>query len=247
MAAMDIDRAAVADRVAEVLPFFPDVSPDSWELALVERLALASLRIEQCDRTEADRLDRERARARSEWLERHAAEIRHLVEELPRDPARIAPRLESTYFGARWKLASWDELASMLHDQGDWPHFSESLAWNLLGLRPPRNHPPLDPRTLRVQREAVVDRERVRLARLAEEDLRPLYDRDVLAAERTAESSPVLKQVRDDRDRAWADLRAACRLLPRAVTPARSNVRGGPGRDRDRGRVNPIVPCLDPA
>ncbi|MFO0957459.1 MAG: hypothetical protein U0800_08320 [Isosphaeraceae bacterium] len=181
----------------------------------------------------------------SDWLERHAAEIRHLVEELPRDPAAISPRIESTYFGARWKLASWDELAAMLHEQGDWPHSLETLAWNLVGLRPPRNHPPIDPRTLRTRREEILERERARLARLAEETLRPRYDRAVLAAERAADASPELGKIRKDRDRAWHDLRATCRLLPKAVTPARHGLRDLPRATG--GRANPIIPYQESA
>lgn len=242
-----IETARIAGRVAEILPFYPDVPPQSWERALIDRVALGSLRIEECDRTEAQLLDRERSRARSRWLERQAAEIRHLVEELPRDPASVAPRLESTYLGARWKLASWDDLAVELHENGDWAPTSETLAWNLVGLRPPRNHPPIDPRTLRAHRSAVLERERGRLARLAEETLRARHDRESAEAERSAETSPLLAKVRKDRDRAWEELRAACRLLPRAAGTGRPVPRAEPrrGRIQGTGRANPIVPCAE--
>ncbi|MGE3817878.1 MAG: hypothetical protein AB7I30_00435, partial [Isosphaeraceae bacterium] len=147
--------ARLADWIADARPRGP------IEQALVEHACLADWKLRRSARQEAaalshharraadehDRLERERAveigrRLLSDPINRCAVFrgsdpiIRERVESWKRDdPAALAPALASTAQGVEWMLARWDELATILREEGYWHYDARYRAIRLLGRR----------------------------------------------------------------------------------------------------------------
>jgi len=129
----DEDRgqlAARSDRWAEELGAGGDL-----EHYLVDRAALASVRLDRCARAEAATLADRARTAAAAWSQacEGVAGVAYWARIFEQDPATAVPRLAETAGGCRWLIGRWDALAATLAAVGWWDGITLTDAFGLLG------------------------------------------------------------------------------------------------------------------
>jgi hypothetical protein len=111
---------------------------------LVRRAALASVRLEYCERYQAARLNQRARAAEADWDDRRAAEVDAAARQLDAEPAAALRRLERSVRGAQWLIDRWEELGRALEQIGHWDEARIDRAARLLGfaVRPDCTAPP---------------------------------------------------------------------------------------------------------
>jgi hypothetical protein len=133
------DRGAMSVRVEEYRAHLAPV--DVLEECLVERAALASLRLERCVEQETVELGRRRQRARARWEHAQRLEVNALAKRLEDEPAYAARYLLAFTRGCEWLIEEWQGLADAIGAEGFWTHEQAAHALRLLGKAPEAPHP----------------------------------------------------------------------------------------------------------
>src|SRR5262249_906854 len=124
-------HAQAADRLAAwTAQYQPD---DPTGEALVVRAAHASLRLERCFRADTACTAPRLRPARADWDRARHEAVAALVERLPHDPMRVAPRLEATPEGCAWMLELWRVLRDGVQAARTWTAEQRDRALHLLG------------------------------------------------------------------------------------------------------------------
>jgi hypothetical protein len=125
-------RAERARLVAELRP------ANSAERRLVERAALAGVRLDRCRAMENAAVARRLREARRRFDERGAEELARWAGRLEAEPFLAKVRLEGTGPGCLWLIERWAELGAKLGRGSGWDADDARLALRLLGeSRPP--------------------------------------------------------------------------------------------------------------
>jgi hypothetical protein len=117
------------------LEFSASLQPgDAVGVWMVEQAALASLRIDHCQRIERGARYKAMLRAEVSWDDDRLLEAEILGESLARDPARTVETLRRTPQGCDWLSRRWAMLAYSADIQaGGWTEEQTGLAFDLLG------------------------------------------------------------------------------------------------------------------
>ena len=108
----------------------PATSHERW---LVEQLALATVRIDQC-RLEEDCLRTLTSqRAANFWDEERQVDAEELAGKLSRNPALIVAKLRRTLHGSFWLRERWESL-EVAAIEGVWDEKQRALAFDMLGV-----------------------------------------------------------------------------------------------------------------
>jgi hypothetical protein len=120
---------------------------NSFEVSLVETIAIESLRIERCRVEENLARDARARRAGTCWADERKADTAKLGRALPSRPAETAARLSISAPGCDWMIDRWRALGHALDKGGEWTDEQKTLALDLLGIEAElRDQPtPLDP------------------------------------------------------------------------------------------------------
>ncbi|QDV33820.1 hypothetical protein [Tautonia plasticadhaerens] len=179
------EAEAVAARREQWAGAFPTSPDDEYGRWLVEKLLLASVRIDRCQDHQRAQARYEADRAASCWVVDREAEAAALGGRLSSDPDRVVSRLCQSGAGLDWLLARWNGLADRLDDEAGWDDAQRRLCLDLM-------------QTPDEFREA----DRVMLARLTVDDLRYLVRDHVSGLEALKESTALL----DESSRALAEI-----------------------------------------
>jgi hypothetical protein len=106
---------------------------DEVQRDLVRRAALASVRLEYCERYEAARLERRQRWAAEDWDDRRAAEVAAAARLFETDPATALRHLRRSVLGAQWQIDRWRELGRAVEQIGHWDEARLDRAVRLLG------------------------------------------------------------------------------------------------------------------
>ena len=125
------DPDLVAERVATWTQCRrPATSHQRW---LVEQLALATIRIDQC-RLEEDCLRTQTSqRAVNFWDEERQVDAEELAGKLARNPPLIVAKLRRTLHGSFWLRERWESL-EVVAMEGVWDEKQRALALDMLGV-----------------------------------------------------------------------------------------------------------------
>jgi hypothetical protein len=195
------EEAAVRARAAEWHSSLKPSNP--YELWLVHRIAVASIRIERCEWLERERRKRLADRALDDWEEDRRIAAERLGANLAHDPCAVALALQQTSQGCDWLLERWHGLVRSLDYDGGWTDDQRRLALDLLGIaRELRDGimplvPEHDKEALWVRKSAVRQEIR-RLERRRAEVLeaRDLAEQRAVVAGEVAEADPELALLR---------------------------------------------------
>ncbi len=177
-------EAAVAERVEQWIEALRPA--DHFQRWAVAQAAMESVRVEHCQRQEADQRALLAFRAELSWDEVRALDAAALAETLARKPALVSRQLRTTAQGCAALLGRWELLKLILIASGGWDDAQQAMALDLLGvpvalragsmlLEPPAGADPVE------HLKALVDDEIARLSELQEGVLA-----EVDAAEREA-------------------------------------------------------------
>ena len=125
------DPDLVAQRVAAWSEMRrPVTSRERW---LVEQIALATIRIDQC-RLEEDCLRTQTAhRAAVCWFEERRVDAEVLAGKIARNPGLVVAKLRGTLYGTGWLRERWESLEAAAM-QGVWDEKQRALALDMLGV-----------------------------------------------------------------------------------------------------------------
>ena len=125
------DPDLVAQRVAAWSEMRRPVTVrERW---LVEQLALATIRIDQCQ-LEEDCLRTQTSQLAAHcWNGERGAEAEELAAKLSRNPALVVAKLRRTLHGSTWLRERWDFLEEVAED-GEWDEKQRTLALDMLGI-----------------------------------------------------------------------------------------------------------------
>ena len=107
---------------------------DSFEVRLVDDIALQSVRIDRCRQQQRDLRAQRAHRAARRWDDDRRDEAEALGATLAKSPALVARQLRRTRQGCDWIIARWGRLLAALDDVGDWDPAQLRLAFDLLGV-----------------------------------------------------------------------------------------------------------------
>lgn len=159
---------------------------DAWEVWLVEAAALASLKIEACERSRAVRSCNraERASRPEIWEADREEEVAEIMAKFAKDPVRMVAKLRRIAQGVRKLLSVWKELGAILDELGSWDEPARRLAFRLQGRAPElwSSDPMAQERTTLEQNRALVERQIGELNRLLESGLSRQNEMDRLGA-----------------------------------------------------------------
>ena len=179
------EAEAVAARREQWAGAFPTSPDDGYGRWLVDKLVLASVRIDRCQDHQRAQARFEADRAASCWEVDREAEAAALGARLATDPDRVVARLCQSGAGLDWLLSRWNGLADRLDDEAGWDDAQRRLCLDLM-------------QTPDEFREA----DRAMLARLTVDDLRDLVRDHVSGLEALRESTATL----DESSRALAEI-----------------------------------------
>ena len=111
----------------------PRNSYQSW---MVERITIASLRIDRAERMERRSRDRECLRAETTWDDDRKREAEALGARLCKRPSQVGEQLRATPQGCDWLMTQWSELARCAEVNASWTADQVQLAFDLLGTHP---------------------------------------------------------------------------------------------------------------
>ena len=117
------------------LEFFESLQPrDAVGVWMVEQAALASIRIDHCQRIERGARSKLMLQAEVTWDDDRRFEAEILGESLAKDPAPTVETLRRTPQGCDWLIRRWARLAYSADNQaGGWTEEQTNLAFDLLG------------------------------------------------------------------------------------------------------------------
>jgi hypothetical protein len=116
--------------------FFAVKPRNSYQAWMVDRIAVASLRIERGERMERRHRDREMLRAETTWDADRKREAEALGVKLCKRPSQVGEQLRATPQGCDWLIARWAELARSAEANSSWTEGQNHLAFDLLGVHP---------------------------------------------------------------------------------------------------------------
>ena len=125
------DPKLVRERAAD---FFKALKPqDPYQCWLVGEAALASVRIERCERMERGARDMAALKAESSWDEARRLDAARLGRALAAKPDVVVEELRQTFHGCQWMMDRWAMLAHSADEKGIWTPEQAQLAFDLLG------------------------------------------------------------------------------------------------------------------
>src|SRR4051812_18743692 len=125
------DAQLVQERTGD---FFRTLKPQNhFHCWLVTEIALLSLRIDRCKRTERRVRDKIAIRAELSWDEDRQLEAILLGGQLGSRPDVVVQQLRKTPQGCEWLMARWAMLAHSADVKGSWTPGQVRLAFDLLG------------------------------------------------------------------------------------------------------------------
>ncbi len=107
---------------------------DEVERKLVERAALADVRLQRCREAETAQVAARVRAAEREWEQKRAEEVLGHARQLDTEPDLAKLRLEATAEGCDWLIAQWRQLDEQLSRHGNWSRAATLRATRLLGL-----------------------------------------------------------------------------------------------------------------
>src|SRR5262249_18189916 len=120
------DLALVEERTAA---FRADLRPaDAHEEALVEQMALDSVRLERCRKHFVVLCHDYAVRAQLCWDDGRRLEAEHLAARSAKDPARVSRQLRRTRQGCELLIERWEGLGRVLREAGEWTDAQRALA-----------------------------------------------------------------------------------------------------------------------
>ena len=121
----------IAQRSRE---FFDTLKPQNEvHVWMVDQAAVASIRIERCQRIERRIRDKISLRAELTWDDDHRFEAEVIGRSLAKDPAATVEALQRTPHGCEWLMTRWAMLAYSADTQpGGWTDEQTKLAFDLL-------------------------------------------------------------------------------------------------------------------
>jgi hypothetical protein len=125
------DERLAADRLAGLTAEFDPRTPNESEL--VRKMAFSSVRAEIARGLQICRRRQVEESVESNWGEYEREDALELAAKLPKDPQRIALKLQQSFAGAQWMLEQWSLLAKKLELGEDWNDEQLSIALDLMG------------------------------------------------------------------------------------------------------------------
>ena len=117
------------------LEFFDSLRPgDAVGVWMVEQAALASLRIDHCQRIERGARYKAMLRAEAMWDDDRRLQAETLARSLAGDPARTVEALRQTLQGCDWLIGRWAMLAYSAEHRPGWTEEQAGLAFDLLAV-----------------------------------------------------------------------------------------------------------------
>ncbi len=107
---------------------------DHFQRWAVAQAAMESVRVERCQRQEADQRTLLAMRAEHSWDEVRSLDAAELAERLSRKPALVSRQLRRTAQGCEILLERWALLTLILHASGGWDDAQQALALDLMGV-----------------------------------------------------------------------------------------------------------------
>jgi hypothetical protein len=111
--------------------FKPFRNFDVW---LVERVAVESVRVDRCRLHEVDIRERDARRAEDFWDEDRRLAAAELAAGLPRRPDVVSRQLERTLQGVELLIERWEYLGKSLASSGTWDEQQRATALDLMGV-----------------------------------------------------------------------------------------------------------------
>jgi hypothetical protein len=109
---------------------------DVLEESLVERIALAHVRLKRCVAKDLADLERRKQRATTRWDQRQRRLMDLAIDKLTTNPADAIEELEASSLGCGWLIAEWRSLGDALEDAGCWSRAQATAATRMLGKDP---------------------------------------------------------------------------------------------------------------
>ncbi len=107
---------------------------DAFDVFLVDQASAQAIRIERSQHQEGVVRHLHASRARHRWDDERSLAAEELGAKLPKNPAKVARRLEHTRHGCEWLASRWEGLSRVLEAKGDWDEAQQGLALDLLGM-----------------------------------------------------------------------------------------------------------------
>ena len=126
------DMKAKVDRRINMFAtkFEPDDDYQEW---LVERAALASVRVDCCVKVDESRLAERRRHAFTDWDKARDIQVAQWAEALDERPAEALRELKGMAEGCDWLHDQWDDLREVLDEAGTWDERQAEHALKMLG------------------------------------------------------------------------------------------------------------------
>lgn len=125
------DCPAVRKKLGELRT---EIEPQgSVENTLVERMAVATVRLKRSQRAEQARLTMRRRRTLAAFRARRLKALERSLALFAQDPMEGLHALSQTVLGCRWIKQQWEELRRALEEQGSWSPDQRTLAQRLSG------------------------------------------------------------------------------------------------------------------
>ena len=125
------DAEAILQRSLEC--FYGLKPQNAYQVHLTDQVALASLRVDRCQRLERRARDKVCLKAILTWDEDRKLEAEVLARRLSGDPAAVVGALRRTPHGCDWLIGRWELLAKVAGRLGAWDDDQVRLAADLLG------------------------------------------------------------------------------------------------------------------
>ena len=120
---------------ARASDFFDALRPQNqYQARLVEHVAIWSVRVDRCERSERRVRDKISLRAELFWEDDRKLEVEVLGGQLHHRPAQVVETLRRTPQGCEWLMARWSMLAysADIHPEHAWDAGQITLAFDLL-------------------------------------------------------------------------------------------------------------------
>jgi hypothetical protein len=127
----DDEDAAIRERYKRWARDYGPATP--YQCWLVEQMAVASVRVERCQRHERSLRGSLARRAKVCWEEDRRLDAEQLGQGLSRRPALVARKLEETLQGCAWLIERWEALGRIAEANGAWSDAQQALALDMLG------------------------------------------------------------------------------------------------------------------
>ncbi len=125
---------AIAARLSEWRRHYP--TTDAYLDWIVQRIVIASVRLDRVVAHESSVRAYESVRARTSWDQDRRLAAEDLGVRLAKDPVRVRRRLEETLQGADWLIERWEALSrlALAHPETGWTDPQRALALDLLAI-----------------------------------------------------------------------------------------------------------------